>query len=215
MNTFFSPLRASSTVHDNSPTTVLKQYLHEQQRSFGKHAEVFIVSNRKRKILKDAAQSSTPQKKKMKMYAMKRQLLHKDSQVRALREKAIFQSLYVYLVEVLSCVCDWLSPSSTLYKASKCFNFIYMHDWFAVEGERYLNSFFLECYRFLLTATDSHDEPLFFKDEANFPEEEERKYPFMHFILECADKTVESCLARLSVPLYKAILFQGTRPILI
>ena len=106
MNTFFSPLRASSTVHDNSPTTVLKQYLHEQQRSFGKHAEVFIVSNRKRKILKDAAQSSTPQKKKMKMYAMKRQLLHKDSQVRALREKAIFQSLYVYLVEVLSCVCD-------------------------------------------------------------------------------------------------------------
>jgi len=106
MNTFFSPLRASSTVHDNSPTTVLKQYHHEQQRSFGKHAEVFIVSNRKRKILKDAAQSSTPQKKKMKMYAMKRQLLHKDSQVRALREKAIFQSLYVYLVKVLSCVCD-------------------------------------------------------------------------------------------------------------
>lgn len=84
MNTLFSPLRASSVTDANSPMTVLKQYRPEQAAAHGKHAEVFIVSNGRRKP------SDLPSKN----YAMKRQVLHhKDSAARAQRERTIFETL--------------------------------------------------------------------------------------------------------------------------
>jgi len=182
MHTIFSPLRASSTVAKNSPTTVLKQYRSEEQKSSGKHADVFIVSNKRKKpeqndndedkenLHQNVNLDPARKCKKRKMYAMKRQLLHKEEyHKRAQRERVIFQSL------------------TSLYKASKCFNFIYMHDWFEAEDD---------------------EEPLFAREEAQDEEEEVRKYPFMHFVLECADATLESCLAKLSLRSYKEIIFQ-------